>query len=59
MKRRICINLTVDTQQKRVTAMNIEEGSCSNTEFIMEGIDDPATYSDVARAILEELKGMR
>lgn len=58
MKRSIQINLTVDTDKKVVTAMNIEEGTTQNCEFIMEGVDDPESYHDVAAAILAELRMM-
>lgn len=56
MKREIQINVTIDTETKRITALNVTEGIYNNTEFVMDEVDDSVTIKEAVNFIKEELE---
>lgn len=55
MKKTITFTLTLDTETARVVALDMTEGEYNRTEFIAEGIDDPASVYDTIQCIDREL----
>lgn len=56
MKREIQINVTIDTETKRITALDIVEDIYNRTEFVMDEVDDPVTIKEAVSFIKEELE---
>ncbi len=54
MKRNIQVHITLEGNS--VTALNVTEGVLSNTEFVMEDVDDPITLNEAVNLIREELE---
>lgn len=58
MKRKISVNITIDTEKAEVTGLSITEGLYQNTEFIMDEVDDPVSIGEAVECIGRELKDM-
>lgn len=50
MKRRISINITIDSETAYVTDFDITEGT-SRTEFVLDGVDDPISINKMEETL--------
>jgi len=58
MKSNITVNIVLDTTSRKVTDMDIVEGSFHRIEFVLEGVDDPLTIREAINYIQLELEDM-
>ncbi len=58
MKRTVHFNITIDTETASVEGFSMTEGLYGNTEFVMEGVDDPISIFTATQAISRELADM-